>query len=244
MLFRSDPPRIMKLILGPENLQTEFEFILYKVSGNLMFSSNKILSKKYYNIGLYLSGGLDSAALLCLILAELREIGKLDSVPITCFTVNKNDGLTFYSNQVIKRIEEKYDVSIEHINNIANDDNQSSLGNIGPTAIKFVTTYHSGMVVYMAHNRMAPDNIRPFNQRLLIDYGMSTSNSWYLSPFLFLHKPQILDIFYKLDCDEIIPYTHSCNVLKEGACGECYSCAERKWGFDSLGKTDPGTIIV
>ena len=100
------------------------------------------------------------------------------------------------------------------------------------------------MTIYMGINRMAPDDIRPFEQRLKINYGNVTHGYMYIAPFLFLHKPQILDIYYKLECEDLIPYTHSCTTLKIGACGECYSCAERKWGFDALGKIDPGTVVV
>jgi 7-cyano-7-deazaguanine synthase in queuosine biosynthesis len=86
----------------------------------------------------------------------------------------------------------------------------------------------------MGINKMAPDDIRPFKQTLKIEYGNSKYNSYYSSPFLFLHKPQIIDILYKLNCEDLIPYTQSCNTLQVGKCGECYACAERKWGFDYL----------
>jgi lysophospholipase L1-like esterase len=42
---------------------------------------------------------------------------------------------------------------------------------------------------------MAPDNIRPFKQTLKVAY---IENPFYDAPFINLHKPQILDIFYKL----------------------------------------------
>jgi 7-cyano-7-deazaguanine synthase in queuosine biosynthesis len=99
------------------------------------------------------------------------------------------------------------------------------------------------MVTYMGINRMAPDEIRPFPQKLIIDYGWTPIGKVFSAPFLFLHKPQILDIIYQLGCEDLIPYTRSCNVQSDDPCGECYSCAERKWGFDALGKTDPGTIL-
>ena len=63
-----------------------------------------------------------------------------------------------------------------------------------------------------------------------------------VSPFANLHKPQILDLLYKLDCDDLIPYTHSCVMTPVGTCNNCFSCDERAWGFSALGKTDPGTI--
>ena len=72
-----------------------------------------------------------------------------------------------------------------------------------------------------------------------IDYGFNENSYVFNSPFLFMHKPQILDILYKLGCESVIPYTHSCTQLEVGQCGLCYSCEERAWGFKMLDKQDP-----
>ena len=110
---RHDPPRIMKLILGPENLQTEFEFTLYKQVGPMFYNDSKLLSMKHYSVGAYVSGGLDSTIMLCMMLTELRNINRLD-IPVTCFTITKSDGPTFYATQVIKKVEEKFSVKLIH----------------------------------------------------------------------------------------------------------------------------------
>ena len=208
----------------------------------MFYNDSKLLSMKHYSVGAYVSGGLDSTIMLCMMLTELRNINRLD-IPVTCFTISKSDGPTFYATQVIKKVEEKFSVKLIHKNEIPNDLEQDKTGDIGPTPIKDIHSQNIGMVVYMGINRMAPDDIRPFRQKLNNPY-IYGKDSVFRAPFINLHKPQILDIYFKLGCEDLITYTHSCTVLKEGACGECYSCAERKWGFDSLGKTDPGTIIV
>jgi hypothetical protein len=74
------------------------------------------------------------------------------------------------------------------------------------------------------------------------DHGFKINGMYYTSPFLFLHKPQMLDIFYKLKCEEIIPYCHSCVIKEKEQCGTCYSCEERAWGFEMLGKVDPSAL--
>jgi 7-cyano-7-deazaguanine synthase in queuosine biosynthesis len=70
------------------------------------------------------------------------------------------------------------------------------------------------------------------------DHGKRINNTYYTSPFLFLHKPQMIDIFYKLAVEDIIPYCHSCVLQEIKKCGVCYSCEERAWGFEMLGKQD------
>ena len=61
----------MNLILGPNNLSTEFDFNFEE--------ANKKLQKKYNKIGLYFSGGIDSTALLLVIINELIKTEKINS---------------------------------------------------------------------------------------------------------------------------------------------------------------------
>jgi 7-cyano-7-deazaguanine synthase in queuosine biosynthesis len=230
----------MKLLLGPENLQCEFEFTIWKQYGNLTIVNGYL--KKVNRIGLYLSGGLDSAALLCLILTELKTINKLDT-PITCFTVNKTDCFNQYSKNVLREVQKHFE--IDHIKHVIFDNDQvtkqwlNPRNEIGPKAIKYVADYHKNMQVYMACNRMAPEEYIKYTTPMLTDHGTRINGILYCSPFLFLHKPQMLDIFFKLNVEHIINYCHSCVIQEEGQCGKCYSCEERAWGFKMLDKQDP-----
>jgi 7-cyano-7-deazaguanine synthase in queuosine biosynthesis len=186
-------------------------------------------------IGVYLSGGLDSAVLLCLILTELKNTGNLH-VPIYCFTINKNDHSVYHAQKVISEVEKRFNVVLPHVVDVPNDPDAIMMGNIGPTAIKFVETYVPNMITYMAINHAPPKELVVFAHTLNVKYPTAKNNSY---PFLFLHKPNIIDLAYKLDCEWILPNTHSCSVLKDVACGNCYACEERAWGFSMLGKTDP-----
>lgn len=217
-------------------MSVDFEFTLFKKHGKFTIIDNK-LAKQPENFGVYLSGGIDSVALLCLILAERKSLN-LDT-PVTAFTIDKSDGPTYHAVNVLNKIREHFNVEIEHINDIPNDLDADKKGNIGVECMKYIHGLKPDMLLYMGINRMAPDDIRPFKERLIVDYGYEQVTRFYRAPFLFLHKPQILDILYKLNCEDIIPYTHSCTVLKDGMCGECYSCKEREWGFSALGKVDP-----
>lgn len=212
----------MKLTLGPAQLSVNFEF---EIPDNI----NKV--------SVYLSGGLDSAVLLCLILTELKNTERLSKVSVECLTVVKNDGSMNRASNVVKAISALFQKEILHVNNISNDLDSVLKGRVGSAAIQSVWKNRElNTIYYMAVNRMAPDNIRPFKQTLKIFYKDSP---YYESPFLNLHKPQILDLFFKLNCEEIIPITHTCTVNAITPCKECYSCQERKWGFSSLQKIDP-----
>jgi hypothetical protein len=188
-----------------------------------------------------MSGGSDSGALLCLILAELQATNRLETISVTVFTVIKNEGSTYYSQRMIDKISKHFGVPVTHINNIPNTEPAYSQGRVGINPL--ITTwskYQHDTIMYMGINRMAPDDIRPFKQSLNIFY--KDKQLLYKAPFLLLHKPQILDIYYKLGCEDIIQYTHSCTTQAEGICNNCYSCNEREWGFAALGKEFIDTI--
>lgn len=215
--------QIMILTLGPSNLQKEFKFLI---------------SEFVKDLGIFVSGGLDSAALLCLILTFLKNNERLNTTNVKCFTVQKNDGSMFYADKVVKSVSTFFNKNLIHNNYINNDESSILEGRVGLNTIIKIRKENPGWL-YMGVNNMAPSNIRPFSQTLNIVYRLSP---YYSSPFINLHKPQILDIFYKLNCVDIIKSTHSCTVDPDKHCGTCYSCAERKWAFDSLGKKDPFDI--
>jgi len=222
----------MELVLGPENLSVPFSFTI---------PTHLEDGSEVKRVGVYSSGGHDSGAMLCLILAELQATGRLDTVPVTAFTIVKGEGSTYYSQRVVDKVAEHFGVKVAHVNNLENNEPAYTDGRIGivPIAKTWLENRHD-MVLYMSINRMAPDDIRPFSQTLKIFY--KDEKRLYKCPFLLLHKPQITDIYYKLGCEDIIPYTHSCTVQAVGRCNECYSCKEREWGFSALGKDFVDTI--
>ena len=224
----------MDFILGPDDLSVPFSFTI-----PLLTPEGNQLNR----VGVYSSGGLDSGAMLCLVLAELKATNRLYTVKVVAFTMIKNEGSTYYSERVVKKISEHFGVDIEHINNLPNGQSSYAAGRIGGTTIKTLwKENHHDMIIYMSINRMAPDNIRPFKHTLKIFYQDETKWTSFKSPFLLLHKPQITDLYYKLGCENIIPWTHSCTVLAVGQCEDCYSCKEREWGFTALGKPGVDTI--
>jgi hypothetical protein len=170
-----------------------------------------------------LSGELDSAALLCLILTELKNINKLNELPVVCFTVAKENIPTHYATDVLNYVQNKFNVNLTHINDIPNTPEADKIGILGSTTMKFAREYSANMLIYLGQNKMAPSNIRPFSQRLNVDYGNKKTVNKISSPFLFLHKPQIVDLIYQLGCEEVIPLTKSCSSQPIGNCGTCYS---------------------
>ena len=109
----------MHLILGPDGLTTELNFKIPIVT---------LKNNKVNRVGVFVSGGLDAAALLCLIISELKATNRLDSTGITAFTIIKDDGSTYYAQRVIDKISNHFGISITHVNNLLNDTDAYAAG--------------------------------------------------------------------------------------------------------------------
>lgn len=212
----------MKIIIGPKHLEHEFTFTIPP--------TNKI--------GIFMSGGLDSSAMLSLILKELSDTGRLKTVSLTAFTINKPTGEPLYTTRILKKFEEHFQINIPHVNNIPNTEEAISLGRMDHGVVVKTCKEFNGLM-YLSGNNMPSPDIKSFVGSLGFTY---THTPFYQLPFVNLLKPQMIDILYKLGTDFIIPYTHSCSRQLNGKCNACYSCEERSWGFDQLSLADPDTI--
>jgi hypothetical protein len=62
------------------------------------------------------------------------------------------------------------------------------------------------------------------------------------APLKDLNKSHVIELIYQLQHQSLFHITHSCAVWELGRCRECNGCNERQWGFDQIGREDPGTI--
>ena len=212
----------MKITIGPNHLEREFTFTIPEVD----------------NIGIFMSGGLDSSAMLSLILKELVETDRLNTVSLTAFTLEKPTGEPIYATRILKKFEDHFQVNILHVNNILNTEEAIRQGRMDSNVIVETCKQFNGLM-YLSGNNMPSPDIKIFKGGLGFVYKQTLL---YQQPFLDLLKPQMTDILYKLGTDFIIPYTHSCSRQLSGKCNSCYSCKERSWGFEELGLADPKTI--
>lgn len=91
-----------------------------------------------------------------------------------------------------------------------------------------------------------PEKITPEEQRKYV--------VWFKvhRPFLTYDKHHIVDLYYKMGVEDLLPFTHTCIraiekqemyvrgvSTKHTHCGKCYACIERLEAFDRLGINDP-----
>ena len=183
------------------------------------------------HIGAMLSGGMDSALMLYLILKEKPLDTKL-----TVFNVpNTKDNARYFSTNIISFLENKFNFSIP-------------IQHIGDTTLS-----HDKMINYsgkhILENKLVDVLYVGINQNPPIDHFVSGPTRRHPSepipknlafPFIHLYKTHILEIYKQLDILELADITHSCTENTRERCNICFQCQERAWAYKELGLIDRG----
>ena len=200
------------------------------------------------NIGLFLSGGLDSCILLCLIIEELKRTNR--QTPIHIFVCNSSENAPLHAKRMFDVISKEYKIKlIYHKNYDVSDEAKKNLV-FDFDITRQVYKKFDNMVLYVAGNNSWEKTQWADQIPLLYDIE-STNTSVKLPwsypeephvtyPFLNMLKSQIMDIFYKLGKEHLMQYAYYCvNVNFPPNCNKCYSCEETAMAFKLLGKTIP-----
>jgi len=186
-------------------------------------------SDKQY--GIMLSGGLDSAVLLSLILLENKDIN------IQPFTIAKTDGAYLYADPLIEHFNSKFKLAIPKTIQVG--DPTVHHRQQSHTAVKEIFDKHPVDYLFIGINQNPPElaNLTGAPQR-----DTKSSNPRILFPFVDLYKHNILEFMYANSQEDLIDITHSCTEQKIGRCNCCWQCTERAWAFKQLDKMDTGTL--
>lgn len=184
------------------------------------------LSKSY---GILLSGGLDSATLLSLIVKSSPNVN------IQPFTIPKHDGSSLYANNIISHINDKFGAKIPNTIYVGNPNvyhrHQST------TAIIEIFDNYSIDILFNGVNQNPPEleTLPGAPNRV-----KQSSNLKIVLPFVNYYKDQILELVYKNNLEYLIDITHSCTEMQLTRCNICWQCTERAWAFKKLNKIDTG----
>jgi len=184
-------------------------------------------------VGVFVSGGWDSAVMLYLVWRECLKQGN----ELCVYTVPKLDGAVNHAGKVVKWCRYKLIAPyVEHkiVGDISDENPSEHLrsgiieafkGNAIDVAYSAVTAYY---------DEMNPDHDRTFTK------GTSLENI-IRQPFAELTKDKIVQLAFDLGiADDIMQITHSCTERNEGRCGYCPWCKERAWAFEKIKKEDIG----
>jgi hypothetical protein len=183
------------------------------------------------NSGVLVSGGIDSALLYYLLLKQNQEQGNTHN--IKAYTILRKEGSRQYALPVINHINSLFNLPEQELitvgDNTLDEPIQVSSGMVEITHKKLSHVVYVGAIDTLDIHLVGWHRI-PVRESDRFKY-----------PLMNLNKSHIIDLVYQLGQQHLFKLTHSC-IYETGRCNICNGCNERQWGFDQLGRTDPGTI--
>lgn len=175
------------------------------------------LPNKPIKVGVFVSGGLDSA-LLYYLLNQVAVPGLHTIVPLV---IEKTE----HTIPLVTGIQEYFK-------------DQRSLTIVDGTVQSAVLKCHAD-----GYNRVYVGTIKELPE-FLIGWQSTTypETRFFHTPFKNIDKSQIVQLIIKEKQEKLFELTHSCANQPIGRCNECNRCRERKWAFDKLDLLDPGVL--
>lgn len=191
-------------------------------------------------VAVMVSGGMDSAILFY----ALKVLNPTKKIKTFCVPREVDNSLQ-HSLNVHKKISSMLDTGYFQQPELIGDIDSKDSTN--PTSVLIKSKRFK--LVYDGVNHQVPlgfDFDIPDEFNTLQSRGMADGQRpWRLNvpglvtPFLHLYKYHVIDLYYRLDAEELINVTHSCTATKEGHCYDCMWCHERQWAFKQLNLVDP-----
>jgi hypothetical protein len=181
--------------------------------------------------GLLLSGGLDSAILLYLLIKDNPKIN------LTIFTIPKHDGSALYAVPMVEHFNKKFNLSIPSPIFVGNPDAHHT--EQSTTAIVEIFAKNFVDFLFMGVNTNPPEltDLDGAPKRKL-----TSPSPKLLYPFAHMLKDEIIKIMFDESQEDLMNITHSCTEQQLGRCNRCWQCTERAWAFRQLDKQDTGTL--
>lgn len=165
-------------------------------------------------VGIFVSGGLDSAILYHL-------LNKYTGHTIVPIVIEKTHASRYFAQSVVNYLTPGRAVHMAQATTVQDA--------IGEVRSKFDYLY-LGLIEERAEFLIGwtPSN-RP-------------DNHFRKSPLLYVNKSHVIDLVVQEQQQNLFFLSHSCATQDIGRCGTCNRCRERAWGFEQLALQDPGVL--
>jgi hypothetical protein len=170
------------------------------------------LNSSTKNVGLYLSGGVESSLLLYYLAKT--------NLTIRCYTLIQQNVCMDRIRTIINWVNLKLSNNITFLEEI-HDKNPTS----DRTFVRWVQLYlRTGEVdeFLIGSNKFMPH--LPERQYVI--------HPKVLIPFKHMYKNEIIELYRKEDICDLLELTHSCYLQKYEHCGTCMNCVERNWSIE------------
>jgi hypothetical protein len=177
-----------------------------------------------------LSGGLDSAVLLYLLMKNNTEFN------IQPFAIKKYDGSHKCLSEILNYLECSTSRLIKDPIFVGDPaehhDRQSKV------AINEINNnYPEYEYIIFGTNSNPPESVVLPG---LYPRRTRNHNPKIITPFRHLYKTHIVDFVFEYGLHYIMDITHSCTEQEDGRCEKCFQCNERAWAFAELNQIDTG----
>lgn len=182
-------------------------------------------------LGVFVSGGIDSALLYYLLMEENRRLG--NPHVIEPLTILRKEGSKYFANLVVSHVQSAFELPYSGLtvvgNNTLSEDQQVRSGVRQAYRMGYGQVY-VGVIDQIAEHTIGWEKI-----------GYD-ENDFYRIPFKNLQKFHIVDLVKQFKQEGLFYITHACDQLELSRCHACNGCRERIWGFKQLALQDPGVL--
>lgn len=184
-------------------------------------------------IGVFVSGGIDSAILYYLLLLKNKEIGNLHD--IQPLSIMRKEGSKYFSSLVVAHVNQEFQIPYNSPiivgDNTLPEEEQVKSG-VNQALNSGFDIVYAGVIEQLPQHMI---NWQPIPSKETLRFK---------TPFQLINKSHIIDLVFKYKQEALFYITHSCagEQSQIGRCNGCNGCNERSWGFMQLGLTDPGTL--
>jgi hypothetical protein len=175
-------------------------------------------------IGVFVSGGIDSALLYYLLLLEKQKINHdCDIVPLVIF---RKEGSKRFAPPIIEKINRMVgvDKTFKRLGNTTLPEPEQVT-----SAVKQAFQLLKIEVVFVGVISNRPEHQIGFDLIPVPDSELVKT------PLNNLEKSHIIDLYNQLGIASLLDMTFSCDQSDNTACGTCNGCRERAWGFEQSG---------
>lgn len=184
-------------------------------------------------IGIFISGGLDSA-----VLAYLLHKYKSEDHEFLFYTVPRYDDSFFHAKRIIKYLDDEFNYSNRMPILLGSPDLHHSQQVL--SGIRIAVRQHKAGVLVLG------DTALPYDQSLSTEQSApirNRSDHWYIKqPFIDFTKKDTVQLAVDMNLTQLIELSHTCTESKLLRCNVCWQCRERAWAFKECGKVDLGTM--
>jgi hypothetical protein len=212
---------------------------------NILLDVESIL-KKYHNIGVMVSGGLDST-LLAYLLYDIRNKNELTN-QIQLFVVPRPDDSYLHVQRVVRYLDKHFNMKSDIIIAGTGDVHHSKQLASG---LKEVIQKYDCDVFLTAITTNPPEKLPNYQYGTFKDENgvaydgpnrIKSNHPRIVDAFWDYTKKDTVKLIKDLNLTEIMNLSHTCTGSKLIRCGKCWQCCERAWGFSQNNFKDTGKM--